>query len=211
MSRAWVCAALCAAVLVAGAVAQEEAGMGKNETMEEGITVPPPPEATKKLLEQKIKVKLADGKEVETSRVELAFQNGISKGFAEGYVMGYADGKANAEPKFPLMPPPGEDGSDGSDGSEGEEASGDGGRRKLLQSDANKLPPDQEKILLAPVDLKLPNGTVIPTNYMELAFNDGRNIGLLRGYNEGYADAKAGKEPRIKAPAAPAAAEGGDK
>jgi len=71
---------------------------------------------------------------------------------------------------------------------------GDKRRRSLLQDDATENP---EKSLTEPIELTLPNGTVLNTTRIELAYNKGIAEGFAKGYRKGYADGKDGVEPAV--------------
>jgi len=194
--------------------AEDAGGDPADETTE--FEIPEPSEETAKLLSEPFNITLPEGETVLTSRGEMSFQNGFMDGFETGYRLGFPDGQAGADPRFTLEPPPEdyeemeeEGGEEEAAPAEGEEeapaeAVEGGGRRKVLQEDFVEpqvltefpaLSDEDEKVLLAPLDLLLPNGTVIPTNYIELAFNDGRQQGIVQGYATGYNDGSSGAEP----------------
>mmetsp|Transcript_10451 Transcript_10451/g.29605 ORF Transcript_10451/g.29605 Transcript_10451/m.29605 type:complete len:136 (-) Transcript_10451:433-840(-) len=90
-----------------------------------------------------------------------------------------------------------------------EEGSDDDGRRRL----SRKLLADEEEAAAAPaeadaaaprpkdmmekVEFTLPNGTVIETTRIELAYNKGLQEGFMAGYKDGYADGQTGAEPKV--------------
>merc|ERR1712124_66965 len=57
--------------------------------------------------------------------------------------------------------------------------------------------PEEKAMLDKRYPFTLPNGTVIQTTRVELAYNEGLQQGRVRGYKDGYADGKAGAEPRV--------------
>ena len=57
--------------------------------------------------------------------------------------------------------------------------------------------PEEKAVLDKRYPFTLPNGTVIQTTRVELAYNEGLQQGRVRGYKDGYADGKAGAEPRV--------------
>ena len=160
----------------------------------------------------------------------------------EGYGIGYADGKDGKEPM--IEPAPAPPGPQAAPPQEAPALSAESGRR-LLQDDAApaaapptetdaeaeanpygipELTDEENAVLSAPVELTLPNGTVVESDWLEIEWNNGRTAGFAAGDIAGYDDGKAGNPRAVPlevsgpppaaegeaAPAPPAEGEGGD-
>ena len=148
----------------------------------------------------------------------------------EGYGIGYADSKAGKEPMIePAPAPPGPQAAPPQEAP----ALPAEGRRRLLQDDAPaaaapteteagaeanpygipELTNEENAVLSAPVELTLPNGTAVQSDWLEIEWNNGRTAGFVAGYIAGYDDGEEGNPRAVPLEVSgppPAEGEGGD-